>query len=242
MRWPVATGRTTPVRGRASRRLPHAPGAAEGGSGWGGGPRGACARRGTARRRPRPGPRRAAGWRRRAGGRVRSRWARRRCRATPTRRRYSLTSGGRALALGDPAERTRWQRVWTSATVAGLVGVVIVSLPVRRPSRAASSRGHRRPPTAGSAARGHRSRTPPRRRTRRDRGPAHGRGRAAAPRCGRRTARSARPRLARARAFNQRSSGGRVSMTRGSASAPPTLDPRVWSTPPDVRMVRLVSA
>ena len=34
--------------------------------------------------------------------------------ATPrvsARRRYSVTSGGRARALGDPAERTRWQRV-----------------------------------------------------------------------------------------------------------------------------------
>ena len=64
-------------------------------------------RRATGRRRPRPGRRRAAGRRRPSGDRARSGPARRRGRGRSNRRRYSLTSGGRAFALGEPAERTR---------------------------------------------------------------------------------------------------------------------------------------
>ena len=144
---------TTPVRGRASGQVTTRHARGRGAPECAAGP---CRRRGPARRRvaaggradlrrrrPRRRRRRAAraGGGGRAGGRGRSRPARRRGRGTSDRRRYSLTSGGRALALGEPAERTRWQSVWTSDTVAGLVGAVIASLPVRRPSRAASSRG-----------------------------------------------------------------------------------------------------
>ena len=125
MRWPVATGRRLrsgdgPGKGttRPARR-PDPPEGARSASGWCG-PRGACGRPGvcaaaaSARAAERSRPRR------RAAGR--GPWAspRRRGRATRTRRRYSATRGGRALALGEPAARTREQRVCTSDTLAGL--------------------------------------------------------------------------------------------------------------------------
>ena len=115
MRCPVATGRRLQSGDGPGKRLPHgprtSPEAADAArpeelSGWGRGPRGADGRPGSARRRPRRGRRRAAGRPRRAADRGPWRPARG---ATPSDVGEApctgATRGGRALALGEPAER-----------------------------------------------------------------------------------------------------------------------------------------
>ena len=108
------------VRGRATCRVPHAlrpPGRPDGGSngvaagpaearggrlgGHGLGPGRGAEQAGGGALEVDPGLERDAGPRPRVSA----------------RRRYSVTSGGRARALGDPAERTRWQRACTASTV-----------------------------------------------------------------------------------------------------------------------------
>ena len=200
-----------PAEPRAARQLRAAPRAAEAGG-----------------RRLRGGGLGEGGGAQQAGGGALqvepgARPARARPRAPPPGAGTRVTSGGRALALGEPAERTRWQRVWTSATVTGAGRRSrAVGPPPIGSSSVSRALGVDREEEAPAAA--GRARTPPRRRTRRARGRRRGRARAAAPRCAASSACSAAARGSRGRGRSARDSSGRSgsSCAGGSArSGPP---------------------
>ena len=241
-----------PVRGRATCRVPHALRPSRGSG------RGSQTVWRPARRRRAAGDCAATASARAA---ARSRPAAARWRSSPVsteigvdaerlgRRRYSVTSGGRALRVGRPGRADALAEGLHLGHGAGSAARITRDRR-RRPGQQQHLAGRRRRPRAGSGGRGGRARTPPGGRRRRGRRRWRGRGRAGAPRCARRAPSSPRARLARAPAFNQGSSGGGGTyMWLRDRPRGPRLNPRGHGRRPGVvysargwRMVRLVPA